>query len=907
MQDDRLAWIHRGFEAFSAGSFDNGGDNLYVNARGIIEMIHRFSVTNEGHVDIVFPNTHGYIERGPTWIYRQAQGEGKTWPRQELPNDSGWMSRAVDLDGDGHIDLVVVNGENGVTSELDSYVYWGGPNGLTGARTEIPTAGAYDVAVVDLSGNGLPDLVFPSAWLDHHNRGQSRQLHVMEQVEPRRFQDVSDRYGLMGSAALAVACEDLSGDGHPDLVVANYREEFEYDVDSFVYRGTGAGFDTAAPLRLPTHYALQVVLGDLNADGCKEIVFTGGNQVRIYWNRAGSFHPDDHTILEAQGNSTTFAEGALRAAVADTDGDGRNELLIATEKGIQIRTQENLQARGTLLPMPYSGWITPVDLTGDGKPDLVVSRYQNGKTYEADSAIFWNGPDGLSEHRVTWLPTAGAVGCTAADLDGDGKPEIIFNNTMLGPSQFDPDFPVYVYLGNEQCDYSPSRRLELPSGGGTNTYAVADLDQDGYPDLVFPGPDGLRIFHGGPDGLEPHRYSVLKAWGQNLFHVLVADFNRDGWLDLLTVAYTYDDKPETMAQSSRILWGSPDGFSTDRSTLVPTYCSGNAQLADVNKDGWIDILYYNRNGYLAIYLGGPDGYSQERMCKIPLEDMGEANVPAITVADLNGNGWLDLILTVMGHYTRRESGFFILHGGPDGYCQDRTEFHPTDASSIRISVADLNNNGHLDLLVPAYSTKFSRQLPAHIFGGDGKSFDFDHPMVIPCDSSCAFMVVDITGNGYRDVMVVCHRNDLGHQVDSLLFWNGPEGLSFDRVTRLPAMGPHLASPRDFGNAYTREPLENYVSPAYHAHGREPVRLSWQAQTPPGTQVKFQLRQAHSEDQLGSARWAGPSGQGSFYERSGETIRMPVGAAKWLQYKATFVSLNGCQSPKLQEVRIDFED
>ena len=35
-------------------------------------------------------------------------------------------------------------------------------------------------------------------------------------------------------------------------------------------------------------------------------------------------------------------------------------------------------------------------------------------------------------------------------------------------------------------------------------------------------------------------------------------------------------------------------------------------------------------------------------------------------------------------------------------------------SSIRISVADLNNNGHLDLLVPAYSTKFSRQLPAHM-------------------------------------------------------------------------------------------------------------------------------------------------------------------------------------------------
>jgi hypothetical protein len=510
MQGNRSAWIHRGFEAFFAGPFDNGGDNLYVNAWGIIEMIHRFSVTNEGHVDIVFANSHGYIERGPTWIYMQAGGEGKTRPRRELSNDSGWMSRAADLDGDGHLDLVVVNGENGVTSELDSYVYWGGPKGLTGARTKIPTAGAYDVAVVDLSGNGLADLIFPSAWLDHHNPGRPRHLQVLEQVAPRRFEDVSDRYGLMATAALAVACEDLNGDGRPELVVANYREQFEYDVDSYVYWGTGAGFDVSSPLRLPTHAALQVVLGDLNADGRKEIIFTGGNRIIIYWNRDGSFSAEDRTILEPEGNSTMFAIGALRAAVADIDGDGRNELLIATANGIQIRTQQNLQHEGTLLPMPHCGWGTAADLTGDGKPDLLASRYQNGRTYEADSAIFWNGPEGLSQHRVTWLPTAGAVGCAAADLDGDGRPEIIFNNTMGGPSQFDPDFPRYIYPGNEACEYDPSRRLELPTGGGTNTYVLADLDLDGHPDLVFPGTDGLRIFHGGPARLSAGRNRISR-------------------------------------------------------------------------------------------------------------------------------------------------------------------------------------------------------------------------------------------------------------------------------------------------------------------------------------------------------------------------------------------------------------
>ena len=110
-------------------------------------------------MDIIFPNAHGYLECGPTWIYTQPSDMNKVWPRQTLPNDSGWMSRAVDVDGDGYLDLIVVNGENGVTSELDSYIYWGGPDGLSGDRTVLPTVGAYDVAAVDGHGTGRLDLI----------------------------------------------------------------------------------------------------------------------------------------------------------------------------------------------------------------------------------------------------------------------------------------------------------------------------------------------------------------------------------------------------------------------------------------------------------------------------------------------------------------------------------------------------------------------------------------------------------------------------------------------------------------------------------------------------------------------------------------------------------------------------
>ena len=441
MSETLARWTHRGFAAFQQGEFDNGGDNLYVTRAGAIEWIHRTDVNGDGHVDLVFPNSHGYDERGPTWIYTQPPPAAGEWGRRELPNDSGWMSQAADVDGDGFLDLIVVNAENGVASELDCYVYWGGPDGLTGARSELPTAGAYDVAAVDLTGNGLLDLILPSAWVDHHNAGEPRPLHVYLQTRPRVFEDATDRFAIPGVADLAVACEDLDGDGELELVVANYRAGFEHDTDSFIYRRRGSGFAVETPLRLPTHYAMQVVLADLDGDGGKEVVFAGGDQVQIYWNRDGHISAAERTILPVAGNWTMFAEGAVRVAVADVDGDGRDELLIVNKEGVQIRSADALHQVRESLPVANASWLHATDLDGDGRLDLIVSRYEDGRSYDTRSLVFWNGADGFSAQRTTALATGGAMGCTVADLDGDGRPEVVFNNTMAGPSQNDPGVP----------------------------------------------------------------------------------------------------------------------------------------------------------------------------------------------------------------------------------------------------------------------------------------------------------------------------------------------------------------------------------------------------------------------------------------------------------------------------------
>lgn len=905
-------WIQEGLRGFSGGSFDNGGDNLYASARGALQTIHRTDVNGDGRVDIILPNAHGYVERGPTGIFRRTgaarDASAGPWTRKELPHDSGWMCRIVDLDGDGHPDLVVANGENGVTSELDSYVYWGGPRGLTGERTELPTAGAYDVAVTDIDRDGQLDLIFPSAWVDHHNRGEPRPLTVYRQAAPRRFENASARYGILGVASMSVACGRLTGGAHPDLVVANYRSGFDGRTDSFLYPGAPDGFQTDRPIRLPTHHALQVLTGDLDGDGREEIVFCGGNEVRIFWNRGGRFSPRDVTVLEAAGVTTLFCAGAVHAAIADVDGDGAPELVLAMEDGVQIRRRGALDEVQAFLPLPHAVWVAVADVDGDGRPDIAASRYCGPKAYEAESAVFWNGPQGFRPDRITRFPTAGAMGCAAGDLDGDGRAEVVFQSTMQGPTTFDPDFPAYVYLGLGGGRFGPAARIEIPTGGWSNSYVLADLDQDGRPELVLAAADGLRIFPCGPEGPRPDRYRVLAPRRKDIYfyNAYVADFNRDGWLDLCAAAYTYDAEPGTMASSSVIFFGSERGFSAENSVVVPTFCCGLLHLADLDNDGWLDLIYPDKRGYLVVYRGGPSGYSQDRTWKVPLPGTDKAFVGTINSADIDGDGRLELVVGVMGHYFRRPSGFFLLRAGPDGIRERDIEWHGTEATNLRISLADVDRDGFLDLLVPSYSTQFSRTLPAHVFRGNGKSFDFANPLNLPCDSSCAFTAVDLTGNGYPDLLAVCHRNDAGHQVDSLLFYNGPDGLDLERPLRIPGMGPHGATTRDFGNGRTREPLERYVSVPLRLEGRRPAELHWDADVPEGTGLTFQLRWARDGEDLEAQPWRGPAGAGTSFARSGLAVAgCPHGAAL-LQYRAAFHSSNGCASPLLRKVAVRLE-
>ena len=474
-----VSWVHQGFEAFARGRFDDGGSNLYVNADGVMELIHRWDVNSDGAPDLFFANNHDNLERGPTRIYRITADRSLSREFIQLANDSGYSSRIIDLDEDGRNDLIVTNSFNGVNSELPCFVYWGEPGRLADTPVALPALGARDVAVLDVNRDGRLDLIFPSAWKDPHNPAVPMNAKVYLQRSDRGFDDASTTYGITCVGATTVAAADLNRDGFPDLVIGNSRTGHNPKTDSFIYWGTAEGFNVASPQKIPTKGVTHLTAADLDGDGYPELICNGGG-LTIFRNRNGVISAEDTVTVPG-----SFCE------VADVDLDGTPDLVTTTSTGVEIRSAQDLEHVRVVLPVKGAVRVTAHDLDGDRRPELVVSRCTGEGSFDTESPVFWNGPEGYAYERATWIATSGAWGNAAGDLDGDGQPELVFNNTAGGHAG--EGVMSFVYLSDQTGTYSPERRLELPAAGSC-VCNVADLNRDGYNDIAF---SSMGMYPGG--------------------------------------------------------------------------------------------------------------------------------------------------------------------------------------------------------------------------------------------------------------------------------------------------------------------------------------------------------------------------------------------------------------------------
>jgi len=487
------------------------------------------------------------------------------------------------------------------------------------------------------------------------------------------------------------------------------------------------------------------------------------------------------------------------------------------------------------------------DLNNDGFLDIVFSNHFDGTTVNINSFIYWGSASGFSSSNKTELPTHAATYNSVADLNGDGFLDIVFSNHFDGTTV---NINSFVYWGSAS-GFSDNNKTELPT----------------------------------------HR-----AYGNS-----VADLNGDGFLDI--VFSNYSDGTSSNINSV-IYWGSATGFSIDNKTELPTHHANGNSVADLNGDGFLDIVFSNAydgtttdiNSY--IYWGSASGFSNGNKTELPTH-----HAAGNSVTDLNGDGFLDIIFSNVIEGASVNINSVIYWGSASGFSIDNKTELPTHHANGN-SVADLNGDGFLDIVFSNTSDGTSVNTNSVIYWGSASGFSSGNKTELPTHYALGNSVADLNGDGFLDIVFSNRYDGTSYNINSYIYWGSASGFSSGNKTELPTHGADWSTTKGLGDAYTRLPEFVYVSSAYDtgAVGRFGA-LSWVAQTPQGTAVQFQIRTADTKEALTKASWYGPTGTQDRYTVSGTPINPIHSGGRWVQYRA-FLKTNYAKTPILDSVSID---
>ena len=904
------AWTTSSFLDFVDGTLTDGGANTYVAADGTVRLINVWDLNNDGHLDVVFPSSHDHKEVVDLFIY---WGESGFEPskRVELPSNGGKRVEVADLNQDQHLDLILVNSSNGTRSDLDSYIYWGSQLGFEPSRrTLLPTRGAEAVTTADLNGDGWLDIIFANSGLSYH-------VAVDHFNQSFIYWGSETGYSLESRASLRtvlsrdVEVGDLDRDGSLDLVFAVEGNRDE-ESGAWVYWGDGTGDFSKRPFsRLPGERSAAVAVDDLNEDGWPEVLLANGFRLRaqemgiynivdtvainsfVYWGGEKGYSVEGRTELPTV--------GAKAVDVADLNGDQRPDIIFANGAGgasfIYWASAEGFQPHKRMaLPTSGAADTKVADINEDGHPDLVIAQTGKGHGKESYSVIYWGSTEGFSHRRMTTLPTLGATGVAIGDLDSNGKKDLVFANKSDGNS----DVPSLIYWGSPQGRYQKDKRLSLPTSG-SNAYAAADINQDGFPDLFFPGRKSF-IYWGGPQVYSEDRRTELTSdlarSGQ------FADFNRDGYLDLALSEW------EPGHQETSLYWGGPGDYSKANRFVFHVGGLRNHSLADLDRNGWIDVIFTSTtNQELFIFWNQEQGFDNAKKTRLPTR----VSI-ALEVADLDADGYLDIIAANLFDPNPNpdqpqsfggspQGNTFVYWGSSQGYATSRRQVLPS-IGNADVAVADLNQDRRLDLVLACYHAGYTRSHPSTVYWNTAQGFDAARFTRLPTNSASGVLVADFDRNGYEDILFSCHSKDGNHRNDSFLYWGSRAGYSPDRIGRLPVLGPHHLSVIDIGHIYDRSDRYDFISPPFD--GGPNVRfssLSWEGDTPFRSALEFQVRVATTRSGLATTPWRGPQGPKSFYQETPARLDGLPEGARWIQYKASLISPDSANSPILRSVSV----
>ncbi len=344
-----------------------------------------------------------------------------------------WIThvRAVDLDKDGRMDVVAVEGK-------DSRILWlrqTAPGVFEEKTIAADMRAPVRAEPVDIDGDGDLDLVIASMGYIFPNNDKIGSIFILENDGRQNFKPHLIVENIMRVTDVQAA--DLNGDGKIDLAVA----QFGYDQGEVQwFERTGPWTFTQRKL-LDLSGAINICVADFDRNSTPDLVVLISQQ----WEEVYLFSNDGRGNFTKKliYGSTNEDFGSSNLTVCDLNKDGRMDVLFSCGDGFGpvgvpgprpwhgVQWLENRGANnfsfhrvgdlgGAYCPMP-------VDLDQDGAMDVVAVSNFNDWTNPKSASLMWYRNDGKMnfEPRILANTPTHLLMVDVADFDGSGKPQLV--------------------------------------------------------------------------------------------------------------------------------------------------------------------------------------------------------------------------------------------------------------------------------------------------------------------------------------------------------------------------------------------------------------------------------------------------------------------------------------------------
>ena len=341
-----------------------------------------------------------------------------------LPDAGEWRGKPAmqDLNGDGHVDLVVSIRRYDKFRIADGiHVYTGdGSGNWTAADRGLPDDMGYGGSDCgDFNGDGRPDVFYSG-----HDLPPRVFLNFLGQDNANEWVGLDSLEDLDGISCSDVALGDYNNDGFTDAAVMGF---FPKTGGLYVLENNGgAEFHPKQQLMKRSHYGAIVHFFDVDGDGSLELVAATSKGPQVWRFR------DNEWVQDSDGLPNTYGSGEISGivrgiAARDLDGDGKAELAVACLPNeerdhppirLYRQTAEGWKLWGKPLPVTESCF----DVTFANLPNSTTGMFLAGQHGVLVVRLHRDG-----DHHVLGriADTADVLNVGAGDANGDGVDDVL--------------------------------------------------------------------------------------------------------------------------------------------------------------------------------------------------------------------------------------------------------------------------------------------------------------------------------------------------------------------------------------------------------------------------------------------------------------------------------------------------